>query len=240
MTRFSKILFLGAALIMTAQPALAEKSLTEQLADKAAASKANMPKEVLATMANSEQSLRDANLADKAPKAGDALPDGSFVTAKGEPSGLFDAIGDGPAIVTFYRGGWCPYCNLQLHAYQQHLPAIKAAGATLVAITPETPDNSLDTTQKNELQFAVLSDANNEYARKIGIVFELDEKLKEAYLGFGIDLEKNQSNGAWELPLAATFIIDADRTVRYAYVDVDYKKRADPEELIAKLQELKK
>ena len=224
-------------MIIGAQPAIAE-SLTEQLAALAAANKDKTPAEVKAVMAAAQKSLQWAGVGNDAPKVGDQLPDGNFIAPSGDKANLYDAIGERAAIVTFYRGGWCPYCNLQLHSYQQHLPAIEAAGATLVAITPETPDNSLSTAEKNELKFRVLSDTNNQYARSINIVFAIDEALKPIYQSFGVDLEKSQDNDAWELPLAATFIIDAERTVRYAFVDIDYTKRADPEELLQELQKL--
>ncbi|MEE4378592.1 MAG: peroxiredoxin-like family protein [Candidatus Competibacteraceae bacterium] len=224
-------------LLAGALSAVAE-TLTEQLDALSASHKKETPADRQAIMDAAEQSLRESGLGNNAPRVGDQLPDGEFVTAKGETTSLYEAIGNRKAIVTFYRGGWCPYCNLQLHAYQEHLPEMEAAGATLVAITPETPDNSLSTSEKHGLKFSVLSDGNNNYARQINIVFALNEQLKPIYQAYGVDLEQNQANDAWELPLAATFIIDADRTVRYAFVDVDYKKRADPEELLRELQQL--
>jgi len=223
--------------IAAVAPSFAE-TLTEKLDALSASHKKETPADMQAIMDAAEESLRESGVGNDAPKLGDRLPDGEFVTAKGETSSLYEAIGDRKAIVTFYRGGWCPYCNLQLHAYQEHLPEIEAAGGTLVAITPETPDNSLSTTEKHGLEFSVLSDGNNNYARQINIVFALSEQLKPIYQAYGVDLEKNQNNEAWELPLAATFVIDANRIVRYAFVDVDYKKRSEPEELLRELQKL--
>ncbi|NJN48239.1 MAG: AhpC/TSA family protein [Candidatus Competibacteraceae bacterium] len=220
-------------LLLAGIPSVVAESLTEQLDALSASHKKETPADMQAIMDAAEQALRESGVGNDAPKVGDQLPDGEFVTAKGEATSLYEAIGDRKAIVTFYRGGWCPYCNLQLHAYQEHLPEIEAAGGTLVAITPETPDNSLSTAEKHGLKFSVLSDGNNNYARQIKIVFALNEQLKPIYQAYGVDLEKNHANDAWELPLAATFIIEADRTVRYAFVDVDYKNALTPKNCCA-------
>jgi peroxiredoxin len=168
----------------------------------------------------------------QAPKVGDFLPEGSFADKNGATVSLTAAMGEKPAVVTFYRGGWCPYCNIQLRHYQKMLPEIKALGAELVAITPELPDQSLSTQQKNELEFVVLSDRDNAYAKQLKIVFALTPELREVYRQFGIDLEKSHGNTAWELPLAATFVVDATRRITYAFVDSDYTKRAEPEQLL--------
>ncbi|MEB3229941.1 MAG: peroxiredoxin-like family protein [Leptolyngbyaceae bacterium] len=130
------------------------------------------------------------------------------------------------------------YCNLELRAYQQVLPEIKALGATLVAITPETPDHSLTTTEKNELGFEVLSDVGNHVARQLGLVFTLPERLRPIYTSFGIDVAAHNGDQNFELPLAATYVINTDGTVVHAFVEADYTKRDDPEAVVKVLKQL--
>ena len=142
--------------------------------------------------------------------------------------------------MTFYRGGWCPYCNLELRAYQAVLPEIKAAGATLVAITPELDDASLSTSEKNELEFEVLTDANSDYARELGLVFTLPERLRPIYESFGINVEEHNGEGQFDLPLAATFVVDVDGSIARAFVDADYTLRAEPSDVVEVLRSLVK
>jgi peroxiredoxin len=142
-------------------------------------------------------------------------------------------------MVTFYRGGWCPpYCNLELKAYQQILPEIAAAGASLVAISPEKPDETVSTAEKNALTFEVLSDVGQIVGRAFGLVYEFTDELKQAYRGFNLDIPAgNGTPGDWALPVSATYVIGRDGVIVYAYTDVDYRDRADPREV---LQFLKK
>jgi peroxiredoxin len=139
-------------------------------------------------------------------------------------------------VIAFYRGGWCPYCNLELRALQQALASIQGTGATLVAISPETPDNSLTTQEKNELEFQVLSDRDNQVAREFGLVFRLPASLLPIYEDFGIDLIAHNGNNHFELPIPATYVVRQDGTVKYAFANVDYTKRAEPSEIVNALQ----
>ena len=155
--------------------------------------------------------------------------------ATGKTVNLSEVLKDNRVVLTFYRGGWCPYCNLELKAFQNALPKIEAKGAKLIAISPETPDNSLSTAEKNELSFEVLSDTNNKTAKDLGLVFQLPETLQNLYKKFGIDLDINQNNTNQELPIAATYIIEQDGTISYDYLQEDYKLRADPSEVLTAL-----
>ncbi|AEE20564.1 peroxiredoxin-like family protein [Dokdonia sp. 4H-3-7-5] len=168
-------------------------------------------------------------------KTGDKFPDFTLPNAQGKTITLSKQLQKGKVVITFYRGGWCPYCNLELKAFQEVLPQIKEKGATLIAITPETPDNSLSTKEKNQLDFEVLTSENNELARSLNLVFKLPEALAELYGNFGIDLLESQGNDANELPIAATYIIDQNGEVSYHFLSEDYKLRADPEDIIAAL-----
>lgn len=141
-------------------------------------------------------------------------------------------------LITFYRGGWCPYCNLELREYQNSLEGIKVLNTTLVAITPELPDASLSTTEKNELQFEVLSDVNAEYAKSLSLVFSLPEELRSIYLSFGISLEEHNGEGQFDLPLAATFVVAQNGTIASASAEADYTLRQEPSEVIQVLKGL--
>ena len=136
------------------------------------------------------------------------------------------------------RGGWCPYCSLELRALQGALEQVRAANATLVAVSPQAPDASLDTVERQELTFPVLSDVGNVVARSYGLVFRLSDDLRATYDTFGIDLAGANGTDDHELPIPATYIIDTDGTVRFAFVDPDYTKRADPTDVVAALTEL--
>ena len=127
---------------------------------------------------------------------------------------------------------------MELAALQRKLPEIESLGATLVCITPETPDNSLSTKEKNELSFEVLFDAGNKVAQSYGLVFTLNDSLKEIYKNFGIDLETSNGDGTWSLPIPATYVIRENRSVAYHYADADYTKRLDPDEVVTALKAL--
>ena len=176
--------------------------------------------------------LRDG-LAKTALKVGDRAPSIVLGNAKGETVDVSALLKKGPVVVVFYRGGWCPYCNLELRAFQRLLPKIEAAGASLVAISPEKPDDSLSTAEKNALTFQVLSDVGQKVGRAFRLVYDFSDELKSAYNGFGLDIPaKNGAADEWALPLAATYVIDRDGVIIYAYTDADYRDRADPDEIL--------
>lgn len=161
--------------------------------------------------------------------------------AAGNAVSLNALVSRGPAILVFYRGGWCPYCNIQLRGFQALLPRLRNAGATLAAISPQLPDNSLSTAEKNSLSYPVLSDVGLHVARRFGIVFRLGEDLLSLYRGFGHGLdEMNGQPGATELPVPAVFVIDSDRKVLFSEALVDYTRRTDPEQIAQFVERLVK
>jgi len=173
---------------------------------------------------------------DRIPGAGAPAPDFTLPDALGRPVALSQALRGGPAVVTFYRGGWCPYCNIQLRAYQQALPEIAALGGRLFAISPQQPDASLSTAEKNALTFDVLSDAGNKVARAFGLVYALPEELRDALRSNGKALPGINGDDSWELPLTGTFVVGRNGRIALAWVDTDYRKRLAPEEIIAALR----
>ena len=211
-------------------------SLKEDLAAMKAQSVAKIPADALEVMMNATQELGASGIEQQTPKQGDKLKDFELPNQTGDQRSLATLRKNGPVVVTFYRGGWCPYCNLQLRTYQQMLPEVKAAGGTLVAITPELPDASMTTAQKNELQFDVLTDTNADYARELGLVFTLPEEVRPIYEKFGIDVEAHSGQGQFDLPLAATFVVDTDGVIAFAMATADYTLRAEPSDIVAALE----
>ena len=197
-------------------------------------------KPALAVMDAETSRLAASNLTTHALKAGDAAPDFILPDAHGLPVRFRSLLVGGPTVVVFYRGGWCPYCNLHLRGFQRARPELQELGARVVAISPQLPDNSLSTQEQNELAFPVLSDVGNKVARQFGIVFELSDPLLELYRQFGHALEEaNGKGGKRELPVPATFLVDRQGIIRLAHVDVDYTRRMDPDEVIATLKTFK-
>lgn len=171
------------------------------------------------------------SVSDQAPNF--VLPD-----VRGESVSLSGLLQRGPAAVTFYRGGWCPYCNMQLKAYQAILPQIMALGGQLVAISPQLPDNSLSTTETNALTFDVLSDVGNHVARSFGLVYALPEELRQALQSANKGLPGVNGDDSWELPVPASYVIAPDRQVVLANIDVDYRRRLEPDAILAALKSL--
>jgi peroxiredoxin len=215
----------------------AHMSLKQQLAEYRAGWLKRVPAERQVVIERHIARLRNG-VAKTALKAGDLAPAISLDNAKGETVNVGALLKHGLVIVTFYRGGWCPYCNLELKAFQQVLPEIKAAGASLVAISPEKPDDTLSTAQKNALTFEVLSDVEQKVGRAFGLVYEFTDELKSSYKEFGLDISaKNGTITEWALPISATYVIDRDGTIVYAHTDADYRDRADPLEILKLLKQ---
>jgi peroxiredoxin len=210
-------------------------SLSTQLTEYKAGFIARVDPQRVATMESATEQLRATGIESTALKAGQAAPDVVLPNALGRQVQLSSLWQSGPLIVLFYRGGWCPYCNLELRAWQTELEAVRAANARIVAISPQTPDNSLSTQQKNELSFEVLSDSALSAARGFGIAFDMPEALVEIYSKAGNDLPVLNGNGRWSLPVPATFIVGPDGIIRFAHVDVDYRNRAEPAAVLGSL-----
>jgi peroxiredoxin len=175
----------------------------------------------------------------KALKTGDYVPDFTLPNPSGRPVSLAGLLRGGPAVVTFYRGGWCPYCNLQLRAYQQVLGEITALGAKLVAISPQLPDDSMSTAEMNRLSFDVLSDIGNRVARSFGLVYSLPQELRAALASNNKALPGINGDNSWELPLPATYVIAPDRRITLAEIELDYRESLEPDAIITALRALR-
>ncbi|SNR15017.1 peroxiredoxin-like family protein [Tenacibaculum jejuense] len=214
-------------------------SLTEALEARVALGRKKIPTSILEVMDKTTNDLITQEISAQAFKVGDTFPSFELPNVKSQEVSLNTVKGEKATVISFYRGGWCPYCNLELQALQQALPEFKNLGANLVAISPETPDSSLTTEEKNELTFEVLSDIDNKLGKELGLVFKLDEELENIYSNeFKIDLEKHNQNTTGELPMAATYVIDNDHVIQYAFVKEDYTKRAEISEIRKALENI--
>ncbi|MGH8781628.1 peroxiredoxin-like family protein [Paraburkholderia sp.] len=194
--------------------------------------------EKFSIIAGDMERVRKAGTVDGALKAGQAAPEFTLPDAFGNGVSLKDLIARGPVVISFYRGEWCPFCNIELRSLQEALPGIEALGATLIAISPEKPDHGIIATEKNKLTFPVLSDFGNAVARQFGIVFQVGPELKEFSKNvFKNDLALRNGEDSYELPVPATYVIDKTGVIRFAHVDVDYMLgRAEPETVVAALE----
>ena len=214
-------------------------SLQSQLDELKAKFSASMPADRQQVFADAMKQVAASGVMQSALKVGAKAPDFTATGAKGETVHLADMLKTGPVVLTWYRGGWCPYCNIQLKAMQQALPEMTSEGATLIALTPEKPDGSLSTAEKNELAFAVVSDPQLKVAHQYGVAYKLPDTLREMFKG-RLDLPAINGDDSWELPLAATYVIGSDGIISYAFVESDYTRRAEPSEVIAAVRRAKR
>lgn len=189
-----------------------------------------------AVLAKATEDLMKSGQAERAIHQGQKAPDFTLPDASGKPVRLSDLLQKGPVILTFYRGGWCPYCNLQLKSYQAHLAELRAKGAELVAVSPQTPEYTLSTAEKDALTFPVLSDVGGNVARSYGLVFHVPNEVVQIYKNSGIDLENRHGDTHHELPIPGTYLIGRDGIVLLSYVDADYKKRLSIETILSALE----
>jgi len=210
---------------------LSAETLSDQLSAKQKDFISKTPPEKAASYQAGIDAVAKSGIYDRAKKSGDKAPDFTLKNAAGKEVSLSSLLEKGPVVLTWYRGGWCPYCNLTLVALQEKLPEFQAAGATLVALTPELPHFTEDTTKKGEIAFEVLSDVGNNVARKYGIVFKMVPDVAEAMRNFAKTVERNGDESD-ELPLAAAYVIAPDGKITYAFLDADYRLRAEPSRLV--------
>jgi peroxiredoxin len=196
------------------------------------------PKEALDTMHRATAELIASGQAQRAKKAGEVAPEFTLTDPDGKPMSSRDLLAKGPLVVSFYRGVWCPYCNLELQALQDALPEIAARGAGLVAISPQTAPNSRKSQRDNKLGFPILSDVRSDVADAFGIRFALPGDLVALYKSFKNDLPTFNDDPSWVLPMPARYVIGRDGVIAYAEVNPDYTHRPDPSELLPVLDRL--
>jgi peroxiredoxin len=189
-------------------------------------------------MDDSTAALEQSGLLENALKVGQVAPDFSLPNVFSKRIQLSNLLQSGPVVLAFYRGAWCPYCNMQLRALQLSLPKFRALGASLIAVSPQQPDHALSLSEKHALEYDVLFDAGNEVARAFGLAFTLPSALRELYKKMNINLPEQNGADTWELPFAATYVIEPGFMVRLVSVNADYTQRLEPSEIVAALREL--
>jgi peroxiredoxin len=197
------------------------------------------PPAAVAVMHKATADLIASGQTDRALNAGDRAPKFALPDAHGQTLRSADLIADGPLVLTFYRGVWCPYCNMDLQAIEAAANDMRALGASLVAISPQTAPNRRKSERENALSFPILSDHGNAVAHKFGLRFRLPDDLIAVYKGFGNDLTIGNGEGSWTLPMPARYVIGTDGILAYAEVNPDYTRRPDPAELLPVLRRLR-
>ncbi|RYB03102.1 peroxiredoxin-like family protein [Lichenibacterium ramalinae] len=196
----------------------------------------NVPYSVIETMHRATAGLVVSGAAARALKAGDRAPDFTLSDPDGRPVSSADLLARGPLVVSFYRGVWCPYCNMELQALQAALPRFEALGAALVAISPQTAPNSRKSVRQNDLGFPILSDPHNDVAAAFGLRFAMPDELVDLYKGLKNDLPAFNGDASWTLPMPGRFVIAQDGTVLYAEVNPDYTRRPEPDDMLPALR----
>lgn len=223
---------LASAFLLGALCVAAYSQETPASADKMSAGKKN-------AMMSDGKTVSPADAAKNALNVGAKMPAFSLKDSNGKSVASDDLLKQGNLVVVFYRGSWCPFCNVYLRNLQKNLAQIKAAGGNLVAISVENPDNSSSVAKKNEVSFTVLSDPNLTVAGQFGIVYDFPKESDEKYKANGLDIAKHNEMEKAQLPLSATYVVNRKGEIVYAFLEPDYKKRAAPEAIIETLKQIK-
>ena len=200
---------------------------------------AEVPAQAMEVLVGAIRHLVEGGAADHARRSGDRAPDFTLPNLHGQPLRLGDRLRAGPVVLSFYRGGWCPFCNVELVALQFALPEIRSLGAELIAVSPQLPDQSLTHYEKQHLQLEVLSDRGNRVSDEYGLGYTMEPAAREVYERFGLALPEFNGDDSWRLPIPATYVIDRDGTIVWHFVDPDYTKRGDPAEVVVALRALR-
>lgn len=199
-----------------------------------------LPQDVADTFGAEQARLRDGGVPSGVAATGTPMPDGQLLDVRGEPTTLAESIGGRGAVVVLYRGAWCPYCNLTLRAYQEHLvPLLAQRDVALVAISPQRPDGSLSSQQMNALSFTVLSDPGNQVAAGLGVLTAPSEDSQAAQRRLGLELREANADGTYGLPMPTVTIVDRAGTIRWIDVHPDYTTRTEVADIVEALNCLK-
>lgn len=211
-------------------------SLAEQLQEFKQQFEVETPTHMLEVLNRSISLLQAEKIQGSALKQGDKAPDFELSDTKGHLVSLKQTLTNGPCILTFFRGGWCPYCMLELSQWQTLLE--QQPGLQLIAITPEVDPYVQTTKQEHNLSFPILTDKNNMLARQFGLLWRLDADIQQLLLKWNVDLQQRHNSQHFELPVPATYIIDSHRNIHYSFIEEDYTLRAEPQQVLKELQSL--
>ncbi|MGW4517415.1 peroxiredoxin-like family protein [Streptomyces sp. NPDC004393] len=212
-------------------------SSTQTIAEQVVTFNENMatqaPAGVLGRFAEEQNGLDAAGIPSGVAQPGTVMPDGDLLDAHGASTSLAEARDGEPAVVVFYRGAWCPYCNIALRAYQEQVvPVLAERGVELVAVSPQKPDGSLSVKETNELTFSVLSDPGNQLASVLGILTHPTDGARESQAALGIDVAGDNGDGTANIPMPTTVLVDADGTIRWIDVHPNYTTRTEPQQIL--------
>lgn len=211
-------------------------ALTEAIDAYNAEKSKQVPGDILETMARTTAELKAMGIEDRAVQTGGRMPDFELPNQYGKLRRFSDYLEESPVVLNVYRGGWCPYCNLEMKALHDALPQIEARGARLVGMAPEMPDNAMATAERHRIRIDILCDAGNRVAERLGLVFELPEVLRPIYQGLGIDIPAYNGDDSFRLPVPATYIVGRDGVVAHGFVNADYTQRMEPAEIVTRLE----
>ena len=197
-----------------------------------------IPEDDQQTVMAAFEKLMKSDAGNNAPREGNQAPYFELPNVRGDSTQLSKRLKQGPVVLSFYRGGWCPFCNLEFKALSDILPEIEARGASLIGISPELPDISLSTIEKHNLPFEVLSDVGNKVADKYGLVMTVYEELRPLYKQWGIDVPISNGDESYQLPIPATYVIKQDGSIQACYVNKDYTMRMEPEDILGALESI--
>jgi peroxiredoxin len=211
-------------------------TIAQQVSNLVETMAAQPPNEVMGAFTREQADLAARGVPDGVIEMGATLLDAELTDPHGALTTLYQSLGDHVAVLVFYRGAWCPYCNIALNTYQTELvPELARRGVALVAVSPQAPDGSLSTQEKNELTFSVLSDPANQVAKTVGILTAPSPEVRAAQLELGLDLTAVNADGTTGLPMPTTIIVDADHAVRWIDIHPNYATRSEPNQILAAL-----
>ncbi|MBN4056807.1 AhpC/TSA family protein [bacterium AH-315-J21] len=198
----------------------------------------NIPQEAMEIIMRTSGAVIESGVDKNGLKAGSAMPEFSLSDATGKEVSSKELLSRGPLVISFYRGAWCPYCNVELHALQNALPDMQELGATLVAISPNKPDASITSVEKHNLKFTVLSDIGNVVAEKFGLVVSVPEEVRPVYKQFDFDVTGQNGDNSFKVPIPATYVVDTSGEIIHAFVNADYTQREEPSIVIDVLKRI--
>ncbi|MBE7161898.1 MAG: AhpC/TSA family protein [Williamsia herbipolensis] len=218
----------------------AQDSMTDRLTATLVGSRTQLPAEVSDAFDADRAELDAAGVPADVAAIGATVPDAEVLTVDGSTAMLSDEMGGRTAVLVFYRGAWCPFCNIALRAYQQELvPALEERGVALIALSPQKPDGSLSVTETDELTFSVVSDPGNTVARSLGIIAPVNPDALAAQRQLGLDVTELNADGGAELPFPTVVVLDESRTVRFIDVHPNYTTRTEPSQILAAVDALR-
>lgn len=209
-------------------------SIAAQVAQLEADMADDLPAHAISAFSAEQRRMATQGVPPEAARAGTDMPDATLLDVHGSPTSLAELRAGRPAVVVFYRGQWCPYCNLALRTYQRDLlPTLSDRAVPLIAVSPQTPDGSLNTAELNALTFAVVTDPGNQLARRLGILTSPSQDVRDTTLELGLDLARANTDGRYEVPMPTVVVVDADGVISWIDVHPDYTTRSEVPAILA-------